>query len=78
MKKIKPYKPSMLTAFGVIFLISAIIIPIQNLLVWGPELVSNFYTSPEITAEKISIGIITLGLGLILLGYKKQVYVDSS
>jgi hypothetical protein len=66
----------MLTAFGVIFLISAVIIPIQNLLVWGPEFVLDFYTSPEITAEKLSIGIIVLGLGLVLLGYKKQVYVD--
>ena len=76
MKKLKPYKPSLLTAFGVIFLISSVIIPIQNLLVWGPELVSNFYTSPEITSEKISIGVIVLGLGLILVGYKKQVYVE--
>jgi hypothetical protein len=38
--------------------------------------VLDFYTSPEITAEKLTIGIIVLGLGLVLLGYKKQVYVD--
>ena len=76
MSKLKPYRPSILTAFGVIFLISAIIIPIQNLIVWGPEFVMEFYTSSEITSEKISIGVIALGLALILIGYKKQVYVE--
>jgi hypothetical protein len=72
----KYYKPSVLTAFGVVFLISAAIGPIQNLIVWGPDFVSDFYTSSEITAEKLSIGIMVLGFGLILVGYKKQVYVE--
>ena len=76
MKKEKVYRPSIITAFGIIFLISAAIIPIQNLIVWGPAFVNDFYTSSDITAEKISIGVIALGFVLILLGYKKQVYVE--
>ncbi len=76
MSKLKPYRPSIITAFGVIFLISAIIIPIQNLIVWSPDFVVEFYTSSQITSEKISIGVIALGLALILIGYKKEVYVE--
>ena len=59
-----------------IFLISAAIIPIQNLIVWGPDFVYHFYTSSEITSEKISIGVIVLGISFILLGYKKQIHIE--
>ena len=52
------------------------IIPIQNLVVWGPDFVYHFYTSTIITAEKISVGVTILGVALILIGYKKQVYVQ--
>lgn len=64
-------RPNVLTAFGVLFLISAVIIPIQNLAVWGPEHVEWFYLSPEITAEKISIGVIILGITFIVIGHIK-------
>jgi hypothetical protein len=64
-------RPNVLTAFGVLLLVSAAIIPIQNLLVWGPDYVHWFYVSPDITAEKISIGVIILGLAFVILGYKK-------
>ncbi|QDI89566.1 hypothetical protein Nisw_08565 [Candidatus Nitrosopumilus sp. SW] len=73
---LKPYKPNILTAFGVIFLISATIIPIQNLIVWGPDFVYHFYTSTVITAEKISIGVFLLGITFILIGYKKQIHLQ--
>ena len=76
MFKLKPYKPNILTAFGIIFLIPAAIIPIQNLIVWGPDFVHHFYTSSEITSEKISMGVIVLGISFILLGYKKQVHIE--
>ena len=59
-----------------IFLISAAIIPIQNLIVWGPDFVHHFYTSSEITSEKISMAVIVLGISFILLGYKKQIHVE--
>ena len=76
MFKLKPYKPNILTAFGIIFLISAAIIPIQNLIIWGPDLVHHFYTSTEVTSEKISIGVIVLGTSFILLGYRKQIHIE--
>ena len=60
------------TAFAVLFFLSAIIIPIQNLIVWGPDFVIDFYTSSEITAEKLSIVVIGLGLFMLFLGYKKK------
>ena len=39
-------------AFGILFLISGAIIPIQNLIIWGPEFVMRYFTSSDITAEK--------------------------
>ena len=60
------------TAFAVLFFLSAIIIPIQNLIVWGPDFVMDFYTSSEITAEKLSIGVIGFGLFMLFLGCKKK------
>lgn len=76
MFSLKSYKPNILTAFGIIFLISSAIVPIQNLIVWGPDFVYHFYTSSEITAEKISIGVIILGIIFILLSFKKQIHVE--
>ena len=55
MSILKSYKPNVLTAFGVLFLISSAIVPIQNLVVWGPDFVFYFLISPDITAEKLSI-----------------------
>ena len=60
------------TAFAVLFFLSATIIPIQNLIVWGPDFVMDFYTFSEITAEKLSIGVIGLGLFMLFFGYKKK------
>lgn len=60
------------SAFAVLFFISAAIVPIQNLIVWGPDWVLGFYISPEITAEKISIGVIALGFFFLYLAYKKN------
>jgi hypothetical protein len=76
LRKRRPYKPNILTAFGVIFLLTAVIVPIQNMIVWGPDFVSDFYTSSEITAEKISIGVIVFGSLLILVGYKREAYIE--
>lgn len=60
------------TAFAVLFFVSAAIIPIQNLVVWGPDFVYDFYTSNEFTAEKLSIGVIGLGFVMLFVGFKKR------
>ena len=64
------------TAFSVLFFISAVIIPIQNLIVWGPDFVIDFYISSEITVEKLSIGVIGLGLFMLFLAYKKKDFIQ--
>ncbi|HMK32733.1 MAG TPA: hypothetical protein VK431_03820 [Nitrosopumilaceae archaeon] len=51
----------------------ATIIIIRNLLIWGPEFVADFFTSPEITNEKISVGMIGIGSFLIILGMRKGI-----
>ncbi len=64
-------RPNVLTAFGILFLLSSAIMPIQDLIVWGPEYVEWFYVSPEITAEKLSIGVMIIGVIFIVIGYIK-------
>ena len=62
------------TAFAVLFYDSAAIIPIQNLVVWGPDFVYDFYTSNEFTAEKLSIGVV--GLGFVMIFVHHSSFVD--
>jgi hypothetical protein len=76
MKMTQKFKPNILTAFGIIFILMAVIVPIQNLVVWGPDFVYDFYTSSEITAEKISIGVIAMGVVFILASFRKQVFLN--
>jgi len=59
------------TAMGILFLVMAAIVLIRNLLIWGPEFVADFFTSPEITNEKISVGMIGVGSFLIFWGSRK-------
>jgi hypothetical protein len=56
---------------GILFIVMAALIIIRNLLIWGPEFVADFFTSPEITNEKISVGMIGIGSFLIILGMRK-------
>ena len=59
-------------AFSILFFISGAIIPLQNLIIWGPEFVAKYFTSPDITAEKLSIAVIGIGVFMIIYGKKKQ------
>ena len=59
-------------AFSILFFISGAIIPLQNLVIWGPELVLKYFTSSDITAEKLSIAVIGIGVLMIIYGKKKQ------
>ena len=58
--------------FGILFFISGGIIPIQNLVIWGPEFVIKYFTSSNITAEKLSLAVIGIGIFMIIYGKKKQ------
>ena len=59
-------------AFGILFFISGAIIPLQNLIIWGPEFVAKYFISSDITAEKLSIVVIGIGELMIIYGKKKQ------
>ena len=63
---------NLFTAFAVLFFVSAAITPIQNMVVWGPDFVYDFYTSNEFTAEKLSIAVVGLGFLMLILAYKKR------
>ncbi len=60
------------TAMGVLFIIMALIVLARNLLVWGPEFVLDFFLSPEITNEKISVGMLAFCGFMIALGFRKK------
>ena len=59
-------------AFGILFFISGAIIPLQNLIIWGPEFVVRYFISSDITAEKLSLVVIGIGCFMIFYGKKKQ------
>ena len=60
------------TAMGVLFIVMALIVLIRNLLIWGPEFMLDFFLSDEITNEKISVGMLTFGGIMIVLGFRKK------
>ena len=59
-------------AFSILFLISGVVIPVQNLIIWGPEFVARYFISSDITAEKLSIVVIGIGVFFINYGKKRQ------
>jgi len=60
------------TAMGVLFIVMAGIVLIRNMILWSPEFALDFLLGPDITNEKVSVGMIAFGLILIGWGYKKQ------
>ena len=60
------------SAMGVLFIIMAGIVLIRNMILWSPEFVLDFLLGPDITNEKVSLGMIVFGCILIGLGYRKQ------
>jgi len=49
----------------------ATIVLIQQLLIWGPEFVEDFLFNGDITNEKVSMGMLTFGIFMIVLGFRK-------
>ena len=62
------------TAMGVLFIVVASIAIIRDLLIWGPEFTADFFTSSDITSEKISIGMFGIAGFLIILGLRGESY----
>jgi hypothetical protein len=47
------------------------IVLIRQLLIWGPEFVSDFLLNGEITNEKVSTAMLAFGIFMIALGFRK-------
>ncbi len=60
------------TAIGVLFSVMAGIVLIRQLLIWGPEFVSDFLLNGEITNEKVSTAMLVFGIFMIALGFRKH------
>ena len=59
------------TAIGLLFCVMGGIVLIQQLLIWGPEFVEDFLFNGEITNEKVSMAMLTFGIFMIALGFRR-------
>jgi hypothetical protein len=67
-------KKNWFTAMGILFIVVAVIPIIRDLLIWGPDFVSDFFTSPDLTSEKVSTAMFGIGGFLIILGLRGANY----
>ena len=61
-----------LTAMGVLFLVVATVTLVRDIIIWIPDFVFEFFFNSEINAQKVSLGAITFGAFMIILGFKKK------
>tara|TARA_B110001454_G_scaffold29077_1_gene28424 strand:- start:205 stop:435 length:231 start_codon:yes stop_codon:yes gene_type:complete len=71
-EKLSFFPKNVFGAFSILFFISGAIIPLQNLIIWGPEFVIGYFTSSDITAEKLSLVVIGIGVCMMIYGKRKQ------
>ena len=62
------------TAMGILFIVVGVIAVLRDLFIFGPDFLVDFFTSPEITSEKISAAMFGIGGFLIILGFKGASY----
>ena len=60
------------TAMGVLFIVSALIVLIRQIIYWTPDFVKDFLFNSEITNEKVSVAMIVFGCFLVILGFRKK------
>ena len=60
------------TAIGILFCVMGGIVLIQQLLIWGPEFVEDFLVNSEFTNEKVSAAMISFGIFMIVLAFRKH------
>ncbi len=60
------------TAMGVLFCVMAGIVLIQQLLIVGPEFVSDFLFDGNLTNEKISMAMMGFGVFMIMMGLRRK------
>ena len=59
------------TAMGVLFIVTALIVVVRNLIIWGPEFMMDFLLNSDITNEKVSLAMIIFGCIMIIIGFRK-------
>lgn len=59
------------TAMGVLFIVTAGIVLVRQLILWSPDFVFEFLINSEFTNEKVSMGMIGFGVFLIAMGFRK-------
>ena len=59
------------SAMGILFIVMASIVLVRNMILWSPEFALDFLLGPDITNEKISLGMIIFGCIMIGCGYRK-------
>jgi len=59
------------TAMGVLFIVMAAIVLVRNVILWSPGFALDFLLGPNITNEKVALGMVVFGCILIGWGYKK-------
>ena len=59
------------SAMGILFIVMASIVLVRNMILWSPEFALDFLLGPDITNEKITLGMIIFGFIMIGWGYRK-------
>ena len=60
------------TAVGALFLVTAAIVLVRQVAIWGVEFVGDFMVNGELTSEKVSLGMICFGGMLMVLGFRRH------
>ncbi|MCE2508580.1 MAG: hypothetical protein J4G04_04685 [Nitrosopumilaceae archaeon] len=60
------------TAVGALFLVTAAIVLVRQVAIWGVEFVGDFMVNGEFTSEKVSLGMICFGGMLMVLGFRRH------
>ena len=60
------------TAMGVLFIVSALIILVRQVILWTPDFAVEFLLNSEVTNEKVSVAMIAFGGFLLALGFRRD------
>jgi len=62
----------LVNSYGVLFLVVATVTLVRDIIIWSPDFVFEFFFNSEINAQKVSLGAITFGAFMIVLGFAKK------
>ena len=59
------------TAMGLLFIVSAAVVLVRQLVIWTPDFVVDFLVGPDLTNEKVSVAMIAFGGVLVAWGMRR-------